>query len=79
LDVVEFVPPSTWTTRTVAARMPFEVVGRVTPEVDGVVRLTMRIELHPTGIMALLAPVLRPMMQRTAKANLVRIKAAVSG
>lgn len=79
MEVVEFVRPSTWTTQTVEARMPFRLVGRVTPQVAGAVRLTMRIELRPTGFMAVLAPVMRLMMQRTAKANLVRIKAAVSG
>jgi uncharacterized membrane protein len=79
MEVVEFVRPATWTVVTVAARIPSRVVGRVTPVIDGAVRLTMRIELAPTGAMAVLAPLLRPVMARTARANLRRIKAALEG
>lgn len=41
------------------------------------IRLTMRIELLPTGLMALLAPLTKAMMRPTARANMTRIKAAV--
>jgi hypothetical protein len=43
------------------------------------VRLTTRIELMPTGVLAVLAPGLRPMTQRTARGNMQRIRAAVEG
>jgi hypothetical protein len=79
MEVVEFVSPTTWTVATVAARLPFRLVGRVTPAIGGAVRLTIRIELAPTGVMAVLAPVLRPVMQRTARGNLRRIRAALEG
>ena len=79
MEVVEFVRPNTWTVATVAAKLPFRLVGRVTPAVEGAVRLTMRIELTPTGAMAVLAPVLRLFMQRTAVGNLQRIKDALHG
>jgi hypothetical protein len=63
----------------VEARLPFRLIGRVTPAVGGAVRLTTRIELMPTGVLAVLAPGLRPMMQRTARGNMQRIRAAVEG
>jgi Polyketide cyclase / dehydrase and lipid transport len=79
MEVVEFVRPATWTVRTVAARLPFRLVGRVTPAIGGAVRLTIRIELLPTGAMAVVAPVLRLVMQRTARGNMGRIRAALEG
>lgn len=76
-EIVEFARPSSWTTETIEATLPFRLIGTVTPSTAGSARLTMRIELLPTGGMRLLVPLIKIMMQRTAKANLRRIKAAV--
>jgi Polyketide cyclase / dehydrase and lipid transport len=76
LAVVAFTPPSSWTTETTEATLPFRLIGTVVASTATSSRLTMRIELLPTGAMVILAPVLRILMQRTAKANMTRIRDA---
>jgi hypothetical protein len=77
LEVVDYERPRTWTTRTTRAALPFRLVGTVVELDRARSRLTMRIELLPTGLLGLLAPLIRLSMQPTAKGNLRRIKAAV--
>lgn len=77
LEVAAFDRPATWITRTTDAALPFRLVGTSPAIGPEVTRLTMRIELLPTGVKAIFGPLVRMMMQSTAKANLVRIKAAV--
>ncbi len=76
-EIVDFARPSSWTTQTTEATLPFRLVGTVTPTTAGSVRLTMRIELLPAGGMRLLVPVIKILMGRTARANMRRIKEAV--
>jgi Polyketide cyclase / dehydrase and lipid transport len=77
MEVVEFSPPTTWTTATVEAPLPFRLVGTVADGPAGSSRLTMRIELMPEGLLARVFAPMRALMQLTAKGNLKRIKAAV--
>ena len=77
MEVVEFAPPTTWTTATTEAPLPFRLIGTVAEGPAGSSRLTMRIELVPKGLLAKVFAPLRAIMQRTAKGNLARIKAAV--
>ena len=77
MEVVTYERPRTWTTRTTRATLPFRLVGTVAEIGPTRSRLTMRIELLPTGVLGLLGPVIRMSMQPTARGNLGRIKAAV--
>jgi hypothetical protein len=76
MEVVEFAPPTTWTTATTEAPLPFRLIGTVTEGPAGSSRLTMRIEFMPKGLLARVFAPLRAIMQRTGKGNLKRIKAA---
>jgi uncharacterized protein YndB with AHSA1/START domain len=77
MEVVEYVRPSSWVTRSIDAALPFRVMGTVIPGDSGSSRLTMRIEILPKGVLKPLGPVIRLMMKRTATANVARIKKAV--
>jgi uncharacterized protein YndB with AHSA1/START domain len=77
VEVVEYDRPARWIARSTAGRLPFRLVGTVADRGPGRSRLTVRIELFPTGPLGVLFPVVRLLMQPTAKANLGRIKAAV--
>jgi hypothetical protein len=77
IEIVEYVRPSSWAAQSIDAALPFRVVGTVAPQASGVTRLTMRIEILPHGILKPLAPMIKLMMQRTATANVARIKKAV--
>jgi uncharacterized protein YndB with AHSA1/START domain len=77
MEVVEYVRPSSWVTRSIDAALPFRVIGTVVPDASGSTRLTMRIEILPKGVLKPLAPVIELMMKRTATANVARIKKAV--
>ena len=77
MEVVDFSPPATWTSRTTEGSLPVRLSGTVAARTARSCRLTMRIELLPTGAMKVLGPVVAVMMGPTARANLRRIKAAV--
>jgi carbon monoxide dehydrogenase subunit G len=76
MEVVDFARPTGWTTATTEATLPFRLIGKVVENGAGS-RLTMRIELMPTGPIAWFAPLLLVLMRRTAKGNMTRIKTAV--
>ncbi|MCO1655296.1 SRPBCC family protein [Pseudonocardia humida] len=77
MEVVEFARPTTWTTTATEASLPFRLIGTVAEGPSGSSRLTMRIELMPRGLLARVFAPLRAIMQRTAKGDLNRIKAAL--
>jgi hypothetical protein len=76
MQVVDFAPPRTWTTRSVDGRLPLFLIGTVAPVAEHW-QLTLRIELHPTGALRAVGPLLVLAMRGTAKANPQRIKAAL--
>jgi hypothetical protein len=79
MEVVEFARPTTWTTASTRAAVPFRVVGTVDRRGPHASRLTMRLELMPTGVLGRLFAVVRPVMAMTARGNVKRIKAALEG
>lgn len=74
VEVVEFTPPTSWTTETVGGPLPVRVVGAVVPRGADASRLTVRLELRATGPMRLLEAVLVRLMAGTARANIERIR-----
>lgn len=76
MEVVDFTPPRTWTTRSAHGPLPLALIGTVTPVADHS-RLTLRIELYPTGPWRAVGPLIAVAMRGAAKANLHRIKAAL--
>lgn len=76
MEVVDFTPLRTWTTRSANGPRPLVLIGTVTPVADHS-RLTLRIELHPSGPWRAVAPLLALAMRGSARANLHRIKAAL--
>ncbi len=77
MEVVEFHRPVSWTARTVDAALPARLVGTVEPRGAHAARLTMRIELGPTGPLRLLGPVVAVVVGHTARGNVRRIKQAL--
>ena len=77
MEITDFDPSRSWAARTVEGALPVLLTGRVIAATPQSTRLSVTIELLPTGLMVVFAPVVAAMMGRTAKANLRRIKAAV--
>ena len=77
MEIASFDPPRCWTVRTVEGALPVLLTGRVMASTAQSARLSITIELLPTGLMVVFAPVVAAMIGRTAEANLRRIKAAV--
>jgi hypothetical protein len=55
MEVVEYVRPSSWVTRSIDAALPFRVIGTVVPEASGTTRLTVWVEILPKGVLKPLA------------------------
>jgi hypothetical protein len=74
IEYVGFDRPRTWESVGRSRRLDARNYGRVTATADGA-RLTMRMELRPSGVPRLVLPLLARYMHRQQERNLAAIKA----
>lgn len=74
VEYVRFEPPVHWASTATSDRLTVNFQASVAPIPDGA-RLAVRMELVPHGVPRLALPILRRVMQRAEKRNVVAIKA----
>lgn len=74
-EVVEFVPERRIRIRTVGSGMPMDITREVEPLGDGGARVTATIRGGPTGVLALLDPVTRRIVERSVRGDYARLEA----
>jgi hypothetical protein len=76
VEYVTFDRPTRWAAVGRSRRLDTRSEGRVAPTEDGV-RLVIRMELLPRGLLAFLLPLLGRVMRRREQRNVAAIKAAL--
>jgi hypothetical protein len=74
-EVVRFEPDQSITIRTVTSTFPIEVTRSVTPLGTDRCRVSAVVRGDPAGVFRIATPLLRPLVQRSVRADYRRLKA----